>query len=787
MKHHRIFHLKVDKINQDCRFELSWEKGQRNEKNVTYPQDLNQDYEAWKQAYIRYYQNHVRGRIVDQGSFNPVSLHTQLIQSETKLLTNLKTWLASEKIAEIRQSIVSDIRLHKTDIDIFLTCSPELERLPWEAWELETEIAAPITIRLIRAPINIRSNPAIERNQHRRGRARILAIFGDETGIDFQKDLAALRSLDSLADIEIIAWHENKSISEHKKEISERISEPKGWDILFFAGHSNENTMMGGEIAIAPRTFIPIREIAPHLKTAQAKGLQFALFNSCSGLSIANALIDLGLNQVVIMREPIQNTVAQVFLKKFLQSLAEQKDVSEALRETCQFLKQEEKLNYPSAYLIPSLFAHPSAKLYKLEPFGWKAYCQQWLPNRQQLLVLSCLSLLSIFPPIQQNLLNQRTVVQAIYRYSTKQTLQSSPPPVLLVSIDQESLNEAKIIQPNPINRQYLAKIIDHLSQLNAQVIGIDYLLDRPQGQNDKIIGHSIQKALKKQKPTFIFASITEGYKEVGIIPDIVSLNQVMQGAIDSSRHYLLAMPDNCYEICPFSYLIAVNQALARANKMPEQDDYKTQLLNTLYQGKNNDELSNFLKQVKINPVTQFSEYFQQKWLQPIIDFSLPPKVVYKTLSAKQLFKEKTPINGQVVLIASGGYAEAAIDGEKDYFDSFLAPRFWQYPESQRFTGGEIHAYMIHHWLKQHLVIPIPDIGMILVAAVLGQAILIQLESSSHLNKHLKLKLTSANFLYILIILQSYITLKILMPWLLPSLAFWLHILPSLKTTSHEK
>ena len=485
MKHRQIFRLKVDKINQDCRFELSWGQGQQNEPiYITYPEDLTQYYQAWQRAYIRYYQNNVRGRIVDQGGLRPINPHAQLIQSETKLLTEFKTWLGSEKLSAIRTTIAGVIKQWVEQdpicqIEIFLTCSVfELERLPWEAWELETEIASPVSIRLTRTPVNIRSSYAMQRNQYRRGGARILAIFGDPSGLDFQKDISALRSLSSLAEIKIIAWYEDKSISQHKTDICQEISDPRGWDILFFAGHSQETKMTGGELGIAPGISISVREIEPYLKIAQAKGLQFALFNSCSGLSIANALIDLGLSQVAIMREPIQNTVAQVFLVQFLQVLAQEKDVSDALREACQLLKHSKNLEYPSAYLIPSLFGHPEAKFYKIEPFGWQAYLKRWLPNRQQAITLSSLLLLSLFPAIPEFLLDRRILIQAIYRDLTHQIPQNATPPVLLVSIDQDSLNQAKITQSNPLDRRYLAQLIDKLTTLDAEVIGIDYLLD---------------------------------------------------------------------------------------------------------------------------------------------------------------------------------------------------------------------------------------------------------------------------------------------------------------------
>jgi CHASE2 domain-containing sensor protein len=784
MGHDRIFRLKVDRIERNCRFELTWGQGQQIKIDAAYPATLTQSYQAWQRAYIRYYQTRIRGRIVDQGSLMPIDPHAHLVQSETKLLTELRTWLGSEPLSAIRKTLATAIKQWVQQdatqpIDLFLTCSPlELERLPWEAWELETEIASPVSIRLTRTPVSIRSNHVIPRDRYRKGGARILAIFGDRTGLDFQNDITALHSLSALAEIKMMAWQEDRSIEQHKTDICQGISDPKGWDILFFAGHSEENAAMGGELAIAPRTTISLREIEPYLRTAQAKGLQFALFNSCSGLSIANTLIDLGLNQVAIMREPIQNSVAQVFLVKFLQVLAQGKDVNDALRETCQLLKDSKSLVYPSAYLIPSLFGRPEAQFYKIAPFGWRAYGRRWRFNRQQAIALSSLALLSLLPPIQEFLLDRRTLIQAIYRELTHQIPQN-PPPVLLVSIDRDSLDREKISQPNPLNRQYLAKIIDRLSLLDARGIGVDYLLDRPQGENDRILAQSIQNASKKGDTSFIFAAKREGTQEIGIIPDIASLNAVLQGSVTFSPIYL-AVPENCAQICPFGYLIAVHHVLSTASvQLPPQGDRRTQILKALHQ--TDDPSLHLLRRVSIHPIAQIGEYFQQRWLQPIVDFSLPPETVYHTLPAWQLLNRRNPIEGQVVLIASGGYVEAGIDGGKDYFDPPSAIVFWNLAAS-KLTGGEAHAYMIHHWLTQHIVIPIPDLWLILVAVGIVKA----LETSAQSKRSMHLAI-STNILYLLISLQAYITLKILLPWFLPSLAFWLTVLPALRKLSHER
>ena len=182
----------------------------------------------------------------------------------------------------------------------------------------------------------------------------------------------------------------------------------------FFAGHSNEESLLDGRIAIAPKTSISIKELSPALRQAQQQGLQFALFNSCSGLDIANGLINLGLNQVAIMREPIHNEVAQAFLIEFLQRLARYENVQESLLGACRHLQLEQSLTYPSAFLVPSLFRHPDAQPYQIQPVGWQATLQRWLPTKREAIAMGALALLSLMPISRNWLLDERVFVQAV-------------------------------------------------------------------------------------------------------------------------------------------------------------------------------------------------------------------------------------------------------------------------------------------------------------------------------------------------------------------------------------
>ncbi len=258
-------------------------------------------YQKWRKAYLNFYKTSLRAKVPkpknEQGKIRlPQDWHRQLVQAEAQLLSEFHRWLRREELYEIRAKIASEGK-NKTDnapISLFLTCSSELSRLPWETWELGAEFGCSVAIA--RSPVNI-TNPTKTPPKCRR-KPRILAILGDDTGLDLKGDRKSLNSLKQLAEIELVTWQPQQPAAEIKQQIQQALTDERGWEVLFFAGHSNETTITGGELAIAPNIALSVSEIAPQLKAAKTKGLQFALFNSCSGLSIANSLIDLGLSQV---------------------------------------------------------------------------------------------------------------------------------------------------------------------------------------------------------------------------------------------------------------------------------------------------------------------------------------------------------------------------------------------------------------------------------------------------------------------------------------------------------
>ncbi|MUG93447.1 CHASE2 domain-containing protein [Scytonema sp. UIC 10036] len=827
------FHLKVQRIEQVCLFELTWGTAQRLSAKIPYPENLTFLYQEWQRTYLSFYKTSLRGRIANSGTLQTPTLdwHAKLVQAEAKFLSEFHNWLRSSELYEIRSAITQvsllSANFQSTNINLFLTCDAlELAHLPWESWEICTELVfSSSKINIVRSPINIHRSVA-KQNNIRHGKSRVLVILGDDTGLNFEAEKKAIQKLKRIVEIKFVGWQPEKNIDELKSELKEAITSELGWDILLFAGHSNETALTGGEISIAPNTTLSMSEIIPLLNKALEKGLQFALFNSCNGLSIANTLIDLGLSQVAIMREPIHNKVASDFLLHFLQILAQYKDVQEALTSACQHLKLEENLTYPSAYLIPSLFLHPEANLFRFK-LGIIENLRKISPSRTETVAIFALFLVSTQLPVQNNLLAQRLKTQAIYRQLTGQVELRQTPPVLLVQIDEKSLRDAtkdsKLSNARQMDRKYFARIIDKLRAKGAKVIGIDYLLDRYQGENDLLLAKSLQAGVNSSQPVwFVLAttSVRNG-ERLKVLPEIASPNWTLQGEIEVLPGYMqLVSPSDKSQSQPlfFSNLLAISHQLqytapqtattsnkkqqgliAVADKTVEdgltqppqpklnsKTDFSKQIEKFLQENNLKNIASFKLPRINLQPLTEFSYYFGQMWLHPIVDFSVPPNHVYRSIPAWQLLENNSQklsisnLKNKIVIIAPGGYGEAGMskDGE-DNFDLPPALELWRHlenPENQNqvLTGGEIHAYKVHHLLNNRIVVPIPDLWMILIAILLGKTLYFIIQINPRIKLQILLASGALTAAYGVISLQIYLSsIAVILPWFLPSLTIW--------------
>ena len=103
-----------------------------------------------------------------------------------------------------------------------------------------------------------------------------------------------------------------------------------------------------------------IEQLTEALSAAIDNGLKLAIFNSCDGLGLATSLGTLNIPQVIVMREPVPNRVAEAFLKYFLEAFAlERKSLYVSVRQAHSKLQGLEN-DCPGASWLPVICQNPA-------------------------------------------------------------------------------------------------------------------------------------------------------------------------------------------------------------------------------------------------------------------------------------------------------------------------------------------------------------------------------------------------------------------------------------------
>ncbi|HEY9700813.1 MAG TPA: protein kinase, partial [Allocoleopsis sp.] len=318
-----------------------------------------QDYQKWIESYsslgkiLRSSDKRQRiffRRAINVKAIGINSTHKQCEVLAKKLCDNLNDWLKSPHFIDIRDQW---LRLTNNDDEIRVlirTKNQELWKLPWHKLKF---LQGHHNIEIALAPQTFLPHiPPTLAPYKRKPEVRILAILGDSTGIDVDKDRQELEKLKQSSQAEITFLVEPKI-----NELGQQLWE-QPWDILFFSGHSNTEENLG-KIYINKQETLEINYLRESLKKAVENGLKIAIFNSCEGLGLAE-LHDLLIPQLLVMREPIPDPVAQTFLKHFLSSFSQEtSSFYFAVGESRRKLQIEEQ-KFPCATWLPIICQHPA-------------------------------------------------------------------------------------------------------------------------------------------------------------------------------------------------------------------------------------------------------------------------------------------------------------------------------------------------------------------------------------------------------------------------------------------
>lgn len=390
-----------------------------------------------------------------------------------QLVSEYNNWLSSDSIEwrQVKNKIAENLDISDEIVVSIETDDIQVQQLPWHLWDLflttytKSEIVLSIPEYQQLKNLEPFSSDFI----------KILAILGTTTGIDIQRDKALLLEKLPKAKIEFL-------IEPPRKGLTEKLWE-KGWNILYFAGHSSsQSNRTSGQISINQLDSLTISDLKHALTTAVKHGLKLAIFNSCDGLGLARAMVSVGVPYVIVMREPVPDVVAQEFLKYFLPAFAGGKSVYLAVREARLKLEGLED-EYPYASWLPVIFqASAQGALTWSELINSKSLSSYAFKRRNlgtALLISALVTSLCVGLRYFQALESlELTAFDSLMRLRSKELPDRR---LLLVTVEEEdlSLPEQKD-RKGSLSDRALEKLLEKLDTYQPRVIGLDIYRDYP-------------------------------------------------------------------------------------------------------------------------------------------------------------------------------------------------------------------------------------------------------------------------------------------------------------------
>jgi len=434
---------------------------------------------------------------------------------------------------------------------IIQTQDPRLQQLPWHLWSLFSQDYRNAEIALA-PPEYEPPSPLPPSHTHK---IRILAILGDRTNIDVEQDKLELQQLQQWnADIMFLSLPSRRDLLKQLRE--------QQWDILFFAGHSSSsNGGTTGQIQINRDDSLSIHELRHSLTAAIGRGLQLAIFNSCDGLGLAHELAELHIPQIIVMRQPVPNQVAEEFLKDFLDAFVRcGQSFYLAVREAREKLEEEQDDRFVCASWLPVICQNPAT-----EPPTWQGLLNS---KRQRLvepigqrlrtaLVLSVAVTTAIVGLRQLGLL-QPLELEAFDSLQRLRPEEGPDPRLLVVTVTESDIQARK---EWPLSDGTLATLLAKLEQYQPQVIGLDIYRDLPVGYGQAKLAPYLLK------PSLIAVCETSSANKIGIPPppkipnERLGFSDVVVDPDGILRRHLLYMTTDSTSPCAANYAFSLQLA----------------------------------------------------------------------------------------------------------------------------------------------------------------------------------------------------------------------------------
>ena len=310
-------------------------------------------YQRWQKAYYNHFGWLANNREIRSEEFEFDERIDNVFESLTQEFREaINTWLDSESFRQLDKQIRCRIQGQHEEVRVAISTSdPNLQKLPWHFWNFFDDYPkAEIALSPEKYEQKIFTKRA-------RNKIRILAVLGDDSGIDLEGDRKELEKLPQTETVFLV--------NPKKRELEKYLWDRQGWDIFFFAGHSSSQEEIG-RIALNSQEILSLNKLKSSLKKSIERGLHLAIFNSCDGLGLARELAELQIPQIIVMREPVPDVVSQEFLKYFLEAFADGEPFYLAVRSARERLQGWED-EFPCASWLPIICHNPA-----VVPLTWQ-------------------------------------------------------------------------------------------------------------------------------------------------------------------------------------------------------------------------------------------------------------------------------------------------------------------------------------------------------------------------------------------------------------------------------
>jgi WD40 repeat protein len=293
-------------------------------------------YQEWQSRYRRLDpQNH---RLMSNKAVSLVPERiNDCLDAGAMLQAHLHQWYSSPGFQTLRDRLATTLD-PDLEIDLIVRSrSKAAIRLPWNT------IFQPLLDRYPQAEVSISLVPSVSSNTvEPELKVSVLSVLASAQGIKLDRSKEYLDALPHTESEFLVA--------PSHADFALRVSE-ESWSVLFVSSYIS-GYLPNSRIYINHHDTISLTEFKYRMRIAVERGLKLLILNCGDGLELASELVDLQIPYLIVMREAVQDQVAQEFVKLLLKSFSSGKSLQLAAREAREKLQAIEKV-VPAASWLP--------------------------------------------------------------------------------------------------------------------------------------------------------------------------------------------------------------------------------------------------------------------------------------------------------------------------------------------------------------------------------------------------------------------------------------------------